>query len=212
MRATATAALAALLLAGCAAAPVSPPDAHQSAQWEARKQRLADLDHWQLSGRIVISNGHEVWQGRIRWDQQGEGYAIEMRGPLGSGQMQLTGTAQEVILRTADNQVFYADSAERLLREHTGISMPVVGLRYWVTGVPEPAHGHDEEFIDAEGRLTELSQDNWRVQLRRYTAVDDLQLPDKLFIEKSDVRVKMVVDRWTLGKAARPAGDDVLDM
>ncbi|UCE88221.1 MAG: outer membrane lipoprotein LolB [Pseudomonadota bacterium] len=205
------AALAALLLAGCATAPVSPPDAHSTAHWEARKQRLADLDRWQLTGRIAITNGYEAWQGKIRWDQQGEGYSIQLRGPLGSGQMQLTGSAREVVLRTADNQVFYSDSPEALLREHTGVSMPVRGLRYWVIGVPEPALSHDKERIDAQGRLTELSQDDWRVQVRRYTVVQDVQLPDKLFIDKSDVSVKMVVDHWALG-AADTVPAEALDM
>ena len=113
--------------------------------------------------------------------------------------------------RTGENQVFYSESPEALLREHTGVSMPVRGLRYWVMGVPEPALSHDEERIDAQGRLTELSQDDWRVQVRRYTVVQDVELPAKLFIDKSDVSVKMVVDRWTLG-SADTAPTDALDM
>jgi len=42
------------------------------------------------------------------------------------------------VLRDADGRYWRADDAEQLLWQHTGIFMPVGGLRYWIRGLPTP--------------------------------------------------------------------------
>lgn len=190
----------ALLAAGCAAPPSLPNVAHPQQVWEVRQHALAALSAWQLSGRIAVRNGDDAWQGNLEWRQAGSDYHIAVDGPFGQSQFDLTGGAQGVVLRTADNKVWQASDPEALLLEQTGIRMPVNALRYWVRGLPDPA-GEPAQTLDGRGRLARLQQGGWSVQFRRYTQVDGLELPDKLFVQRGPVDIRLVVDRWRLPAA-----------
>ena len=184
-------------LAGCAGPAVKPAD--RQLAWQARQQSLEQLTGWRMSGRVSIVRGSESWHLNVRWRQADDSYDIFLSGPFGAGQARLTGEADRVVLYDADQQVYSASSPERLLYDHTGIFMPVSGLRYWVLGLPDPGKNHDSELaLDDYGRLTELQQRDWRVSLGDYVEVDNLQLPERLEIRRDDVTVRLVVDDWRL--------------
>ncbi|HID49073.1 MAG TPA: outer membrane lipoprotein LolB [Chromatiales bacterium] len=184
-------------LAGCAGPAVKPADRHQA--WEARQQSLARLSQWRMSGRVSIVRGSESWHLNVRWRQAGDRFDIFLSGPFGAGQARLAGTAEQVMLYDSEQRSYTASSPERLLYDHTGIYMPVSGLRYWVLGLPDPGKNHDREVVlDDYGRLTELRQRDWQVSLGEYVEVDQVQLPERLEIRRNDVTVRLVVDDWRL--------------
>lgn len=184
-------------LAGCAGPAVKPADRHLA--WEARQQSLTQLTQWRMSGRLSIVRGSESWHLNVRWRQAGGSYDIFLSGPFGAGQARLTGSDERVVLYDAGQHVYTASSPERLLHDHTGIYMPVSGLRYWVLGLPDPGKNHDSELaLDDYGRLTELQQRDWQVSLGEYIEVDQVQLPERLEIRRHDVTVRLVVDEWRL--------------
>ena len=49
---------------------------------------------------------------------------------------------------------------------------------------------------DAQGRLLQIDQNGWQINYRRYLAQDDLQLPEKLHMQRDSLRVKFIVDVW----------------
>jgi outer membrane lipoprotein LolB len=49
---------------------------------------------------------------------------------------------------------------------------------------------------DAQGRLLQIDQNGWQINYSRYLAQDDLQLPEKLRMQRDSVRVKFIVDVW----------------
>jgi outer membrane biogenesis lipoprotein LolB len=52
--------------------------------------------------------------------------------------------------------------------------------------------------IDSQQRLTELTQDGWRVDYNAYMSVGAEWLPRLLTLRRAQVRVRMVVDGWQL--------------
>ena len=191
--------LALLLLTGCTTVAERKAVTDPAATWQSRQQSLRNLEHWQLKGRIAIINGVEAWHLNVNWQQKQADYFIQLSGPFGSGQVQLRGNEQGVILTDTEQQVFVASEAETLLYDHTGVRMPVNGLRYWILGLPGPASNSRTE-LDAYGRLAELQQNDWNIILRRYTTLGNLELPDKLSVSKQDLKVRLVVDSWELGE------------
>lgn len=188
--------LLALLLAGCSTSPPRPlPDDNQLA-WQARQMQLAELDNWQLSGRLAIQTDHEGWHVKIDWTQQHQAYTIQLIAPLGQGAMRLQGDEHFVTLQTDDGESFSAPDPGALLQQRFGWRVPVVALRYWVLGLPAP--GPHEQQLDDYGRLTRLQQGEWEVQFPDYENHSGVELPRRVFVNNHRAKVRLVVSEWQL--------------
>jgi outer membrane lipoprotein LolB len=182
-----------LLLAGCAATPVAPPVADPLLAWSEHRRQLDRVNDWQLGGRIAIRTEDEGWQAAIDWRQQGEGYTIQLTGPLGQGSLRLQGDGRLVTLSSGD-EVLVDEDAEALLHRQMGWRVPVTALRYWALGLPAP--GAAEQELNPQGLLGRLRQADWNIEFRDYTRRGGLLLPGRLFISNHNAQVRLVVDRW----------------
>lgn len=184
-----------LFIAGCAS-PIPAPPADPEATWQSRQQDLSKVNDWRLNGRLAITRGSEAWHLKLNWRQKPEGYEIFLSGPFGAG-VKLVGNPDSVVLHDAEHHAYTAREPEWLLYTHTGVLMPVTGLRYWILGIPDPGKNHTNQTrLDAYGRLAELQQRDWTVRFRDYVAVKQYQLPERLFIQSEDIEVRLVVDDW----------------
>lgn len=188
--------LCALLLAGCTSTPKLIPVSNPGVTWQKHQRELAQLEQWRLKGRIAIKNDHEAWFLKIDWQQQPGNYAVLLSGPF-NGMVHLSGNHELVELNDGE-QTFQAPDAELLLLEHTGIRMPVNGLRYWVLGLPQPGKTVKDLQLDVEGRMTSLYQDEWQVSVDRYQEYNGKVLPAKLVIQNHHLNVRLIVDQWQL--------------
>ncbi|QKT02857.1 outer membrane lipoprotein LolB [Ectothiorhodospiraceae bacterium 2226] len=200
---TALAALVALGLGGCATPGERAVGAAERERAEAalaaRQAQLAEWAVWGVRGRLAIRSAHEGWHANVQWQQDADHYLIDLVGPMGQGAVRLSGDPYRVVLDSGSEQRVAA-SPEALLEENTGWRLPVNGLRYWMRGLPQPgALGRFE--LDAQGRLLELEQDGWHIAFQRYTDVRGVAVPDRLALRHADLRVRVVVDTWTLGES-----------
>lgn len=190
----------AVLLAGCAG-PVSRPDSQdpaspeQAQAWQAHQRAVAGLDEWTLQGRISVATEDESWSGKLRWRQRDGQFQIAFNAPMGVGAARLHSDGAGVVMQTANGKTYYAADAESLLYRFIGMRLPVAHLRYWVTGLPDPALVSTPAY-DAAGRLAQLQQARWRVRYRDYLRVQQVDLPQKIFIENPQLNVRLVIERW----------------
>lgn len=187
-----------LTLGACTQQPVLPPD-QALAQWQDRQSRLQSLEQWRVNGRISLVTPREAWQADLIWVQQQRRFDIKLIAPLGQGTLALEGGPDGAQLRSSRSpRPVYATDPEALLFQQTGWRMPVDGLRYWVRGLPAPS-GDPQLKLDGQGRLAHLQQFGWQVEFVRYREVDvGTQLPDKIFLRKDDLSVRMVIRDWRL--------------
>lgn len=188
-------AFAVLLLAACGSAPRRVVDGDTSAlqRQAARESVLADDTTWSLSGRIAVSNAHDGGSGRIDWAQTGDSYRIELRAPVTRRSWRLSGEPGWAKLEGLDGGPFEGDSAEALLAEHVGWTVPLVDLAAWARGA-RAAGASDVEFAP-DGRLSRLRQGGWVIEYRDWSDGEPL-LPTKVFAQRGDERVRLLVDRW----------------
>lgn len=188
-----------LMLAACTTVAPPPEDlADPAVAWQGRQRVLADLDHFHLRGRLSIVRDVESWFINVEWEQRGTAWVVVLSGPFGAG-LRLSGDGEgPVVLENSEGR-FEAESAEWLLYQHTGVVMPLSGLRYWMLGLPDPRLVVAAKELDGRGRLKTLHQADWRIRLRRYIRVKGLELPDKVFADQDDLRVRLIVDEWRLG-------------
>ncbi len=186
----------ATLLVACASAP--PRVADPEAAWQERRDKLSALTAWTATGRIAIRTEEDAWHATLRWVQDNGRYRIRLIGPLGQGTVQIAGDDSRVVLRTSANDVYRAVDPETLLTDRLGWSVPVKGMRYWLTGLDDPYGPPPEHRLDVAGRLEHLSQSGWAIDYERYEDDEPLALPTKLKLRNQHLALRVVVNRWEL--------------
>ncbi len=165
--------------------------------WETHQKTMQHIDKWKLNGRIVINDEKNAWNARVTWLQQATDYQLVFNSPLG-GAMRLIGSQQQVIMQTADNETFSAETAEQLVRDVLNMEIPVQNLYYWIRGMPAPSHKKLYYVLNEKGQLQLLEQQGWTVDFKRYAYVSSLAIPDKIFLYNNDYRLKIVINKWQL--------------
>lgn len=187
--------LTAVILAGCATRGVQelPP----ISTWEQRQDVLSRLTTWEQSGRIGIRVGEEANSGSLGWRQNGEQFFAEIDGPFGISGLRLTGTPAAVTLAGRKIETRVVVDPERELEYETGVRVPVVGLRYWLLGVPipdEPA----EVVAGADGVAAAITQRGWQIEYPEYRRWSVNLLPRRIKAQSGDTSIVIVVKDWNI--------------
>jgi len=155
-----------------------------------RDARIA-RDGFELVGRVAVRYGSDGASGRIAWKHSSATDELLITSPLGQGIARVTRRGGEVTLVTADQKEYWASDAELLTERVLGWRLPLAGLPDWVQGRADPARPA-QLARDAQSRLSELMQDDWRVEYQEYEG----ERPSKLRISRADLEIRLVVDQW----------------
>jgi|HigsolmetaAR202D_1030399.scaffolds.fasta_scaffold00727_13 outer membrane lipoprotein LolB len=183
---------AAGLLAGCKTVPRAP----------VPPVSLEQLEAWQVRGRLAVSGPSGGGSGTFNWTQRPDGSTVQIRGPVGIGsvRLELRGAPDrpEIELQTGDGEVLEADAAWSELESRLGAALPAGYLRYWLLGLAAPGeHRWSESGSDGE---VSLEQQGWRIDYQRYSDELGARLPMRLRATSGAARVRIVIDRWKLGR------------
>ncbi len=160
----------------------------------------APLSDFRLEGRVSLKANEESFSGGMTWRHAAGRQELLLSSPLGQGVAELRGDEQGVELRDAEGRLRRAVDAEDLVRQALGVTMPLKGLAWWVTGNPRPGEPYQAE-PDGDGRLAVLSQDGWRIEFSRYAQVGGRIFPGKLVARRGDdLEIRLVVDKWEPGQ------------
>lgn len=179
--------LPALALFGCAA-PVP-----RQAPLAGAEPAL--ITGFQLSGRVAVKYDAQGFSGGLRWQRSGDSDDLLLLSPLGQGVAHIERDAHGVTLTAPDQRPYHAMDTAQLTEQVLGWRLPLDGLRYWVLGVAAPGSAATPE-IDADKRLVRLTQEGWRIDYLGYKRVDGTDLPGKIFLQRDEVEVKLVIDAW----------------
>lgn len=190
--------VALMLLTGCMTAPPTTTD-DLNVRWQQRQTELLALTHWQFKARSSIRQDKESWQASLRWQQDSTDYEVQVLGPFSMGGLILKGDDQQVILTLADGQQWQAKAPEGLLKQATGWQLPISALRYWVRGLPATNLPLAKKELNDDAQIITMTQGEWQIKFPEYMKVKGKLLPRKVFIENSQLHLKMVIDKWQLG-------------
>lgn len=171
------AALAALLLAGCAGPEFLAP--------------ARDLE-FELAGRIAVTFRHEAASGNLAWRHSRESDEIMITSPLGQGVVRIVRAGGEVILTRADAGEFRAADAELLTEKVLGFRLPLAGLADWVRARPARGSTPTRWRRDASGRLAELEQSGWRIEYQEYAG----EHPARLRLTYPGLELRLAIAEW----------------
>jgi len=181
--------------AGCASTPKLYPvaDAHQA--WKQMKPRLIQLKTWEIEGRIGIETPQQSLSADALWTQQQSHYQMIFSGALGLGTIRLANQAGKVVLINAKGQRFVADNASVLMQQQLGWYVPVVGLYYWVRGLPIPGVA-SQRYLNQYGTLKILNQQGWHIMYALYSEQHGCILPSRLMMMRDNLSVVLLINHW----------------
>jgi outer membrane lipoprotein LolB len=182
----------ALVLAGCVSAPHQPA---KQIPWPQRRAQLQALAGYHLTGRVGVAAGSDGFSAHLEWTQRGSSSTLQLNGPLGIGGMHVVSNAGTLDVETSKGQRLSSDEARAELEDKLGFEPPLVSLRYWLVGVPDPGRPATET-VGADQRLAALVQNGWQIVYSGYLDSDGYSLPRRISMRRDDVRVRVVVDRW----------------
>jgi outer membrane lipoprotein LolB len=189
VRRGALAILATLVVAGCATPPRSPGTA-------VRPDPQA-LAYWSASGRLALSAGGEGGSGAFVWEQRDQTSQLDLRGPFGAGAVRVLATPDSLVVADGAGRSVDADAARAELQARLGAELPWVSLRYWMLGVPAP--DQPAEVTDAAAAPWRvIEQAGWRIGYDAFTTATGLSLPQRFTATRGDVRVRVIVDTWSV--------------
>jgi outer membrane lipoprotein LolB len=169
------------------------------ANWLTRRDRLRALDDWRMEGRIALNVGRKGYNGTVSWEQDGEGLDFRFRGPFGFGGFRIHGGSDRLRVKTTRGDEFWVTDPVEEMGDRFGFSLPVYSMRYWILGVSDPELEADEA-VSRDGLLENLQQSGWEVTFDKYESHYEEILPGRLVMEKDDIRIRVVTDRWEPGQ------------
>ena len=195
--------LISVLAAGCAA-PSERPMAPR-VDWLERRDMLREIEEFRMEGRLALNTGRRGYSGTVSWEQNDDIVDFRFRGPFGFGGFRIHGAPEQLRVKTTAGDEFLLREPEVEMTERFGWSLPVHSMRYWILGVSDP-DSPATEVPDAAGLLESVEQGGWMVRYDGYSESAGLLLPRRLDMERGEVRIRVMTDRWEIPGAPAFAG------
>ena len=167
-----------------------------------RRQIIAPLKQWAISGRMSIQTPDEAWTGKLQWQQFPLNYQILFNTPTGQGAIKIRGDEDHVVLETSKGQSLIDDDEESLLYDVLGWDLPLDNLRQWILGSSESKQ-LSEITLDEAGNIHQLLYPDWEVKYLRFQYVENYLMPKKLFITGPKLKLRLVIDKWSIARISQ---------
>ena len=184
--------LAVFMIASCSAIPKIDEDL-KSQLWFEHQIAITGINVWNLNGRLGIKNQKNSSTLSFLWEQSYADYELRFIAPLGQGTYILKNTPEGVVMHDPKNKTTTVKSTDNLFYQALGWKLNINGLKYWIRGIPEPDMSYTELLLDEKGRLTNMKQSGFNVNVSRYIDQNGISLPKRLSIKSDDVQLKLVI-------------------
>lgn len=185
-----------LLLTGCASLRDNFALQHQSLSWQQHQQQTLAFNAWHIVGKIGVSDGEQGGSANLTWQQQQASFDISLSGPFGTETIYISGSPGNVEFTSAKGVRHTASSAEAIIKQELGWTVPVSGLVYWSRGLPIPGIPTDKIQFTKENRLANLQQQGWSIEYLEYKAFAERVLPAKISLTNQNIKVKLIFRSW----------------
>ncbi|MCE2593566.1 lipoprotein insertase outer membrane protein LolB [Motilimonas cestriensis] len=163
----------------------------------AQQTQLAELDHWQIKGKLAIRQAKQKPVALdMHWQQQGEQFHITFT-KLFKTVLEVKQDKFGAWLRDNNGEEHYAADAQLLIQHLTGWVLPLNQMQQWVKGVPLDATAQ----FDDQGNVINIDaiveQQPWHLTLAGHTQSQGLTLPSNLSLKNNDNLLKLKIYEWT---------------
>ncbi len=185
-----------IALQGCVS--TSPQGSIPPGQYD--RSKIEQLHNWQAEGKVAVKINNKNQSANFAWKQQKENSYIHLFGPLGQGSVYLTNHNGQICLQQK-SETRCAQTAETLLQENLGWTIPISDITYWIKGIPSPDSAVQSFQPPLDNSLSaHLEQQGWHIEYKSYQSVSQLLLPRKLTATRGAVTLTLIVKHWSLSQ------------
>jgi outer membrane lipoprotein LolB len=185
-------ALSLVLLSACA----STPRIAENWSVEQRRDVLARCAEFSLRGKIAVQqiseNGREGGSGRFQWTQENDVIDFSLSAPLSQQTWRLAGMPGAYTLTDSKGETRQNASAEQLVWEASGWTLPVSQLRRWVLGLADDSA---DVSYGPNGLVETLRAEDWLVSFQSYDGKEPKR-PLRITAEHPQAKIKLIVQQW----------------
>jgi len=154
------------------------------------------ISAFSLNGRLAVKLDDRGYTASLRWRHFPTHDSLRLFSPVGSVVGEIEADSNGATLTTGDKKVYRSNDVQSLTREVLGWDLPLAGLRYWVTGRPDPGSPVQAQSRDDNERLKSLMQDDWRIAYLEYFG--DSAMPARLTLAYDRLNLRLIVEHWEL--------------
>ncbi|GAB2655384.1 lipoprotein insertase outer membrane protein LolB [Vibrio panuliri] len=187
------------LLAGCS----SIPDSETNVEWQAHQQRLERINEYKATGKLGYISPQQRESLSFYWQNGAQNSELRLSTFLGQTVLNMTITPSVATVKTYDDKTYRDQSADRLIAQLTGLSLPVEQLNDWLLGKPTNADSYTLNETQTLATLTKtINGQTWQLIYTSYQDVSflgtALPVPSKVKLKQNDTTINLIISKWTL--------------
>ncbi len=191
-----------IVLSGCSSTSTNNSQALVQQSPEQRASELAQLQQWQVKGKIAFlaektrNSFSLTWQvNELRQTQR-----LHLTSYLGINALQLDSNKNNHKIKV-DGETYQGHDLEKLITSITGLTLPAKALKNWLKALPY--HDTDKLIYQANTQLPQTlssyyNNQLWQVTYGNYQQVADYSLPTKISIKKDNLFIKIAINDWSV--------------
>jgi outer membrane lipoprotein LolB len=198
----------ALLLTACATQPLVLDDPN----WLRHQNSVAELQDWELSGRLVVRQNDKSDTVNINWMQQDATFDLRLFGSLGLGAVHVYGLPARVTVEKAGEEPATLPGLGAVTQEYFGYDFPTEQLLYWIRGLPAPglsgSNTFDANYMLATLRQVDASGLAWNLGFDRYMELEGssgmIYLPGRITAQRAGLELIFLISAWEVPQGNSP--------
>jgi len=149
-------------------------------------------ENWHARGRFSYSSDEISESGNFDWRQMGSSYQVRLYGPLGMGNVRISGNPNLVRIQSGDQDIS-SDQPLSLMYNMTGLEIPLASLPHWLLGNPAGKNASNR-VSNADSTSTEFTEYGWHLTYPGYQDSDSGRtIPQELQAHKDSVELRLLI-------------------
>jgi len=162
-----------------------------------RESILQRRNTWSFHGRLAVSDDNQAGTVKIRWQQTGARFDIEISLPITGQKYRLHSVGSQVRLEGSGLAALEGDSAEAVLQQAMGWRIPFHDMQAWLRGVRADSATAIE--FGPDGLPAKFHENGWLVDYRAWDSAAT-PLPMKVFANTGSdgkkASVRLQIEAW----------------
>lgn len=179
-----------------------------SVDWANHQLKLEQLNTYKVTGKIGYKDPNNRQSASFILKHADQYSELKLLTFLGQTVLTLQMTPTGSMVTDADGGVRTASQANDLLKELTGLTIPVSELPDWIKGLPTDAENITfNETHTVSSLQKEIDNRNWTLSYLSYQSYSpkevsspeedlSLPLPKEMFLKQDDTEIKILINNW----------------
>lgn len=167
--------------------------------WQSHEQALQYLNHYKATGKLGYKGPEQRFGANLLWQTAPEADRLLLTNFLGKTLLKLDTTPTRATLISHEGKRYDGSNASVLVRDLTGINLPIEQMRDWLIGLPTDA---DSYQLNGDNRLASLAkqidQQLWLVDYQEYDYSTTPSLPKRIILKQDKQHITLVINKWDL--------------